>query len=360
MGTSWLGNLFYYRSEGSNSIRIIFFLLVIIINFLPTFSWSWDLPLSEYAKRSLDHLVRTCIEILSSLLSVVGGLFGYLVFVVQFKYGFSIISGALAWPSLTCHRWPAISKMFAARPPYTAKQVWKTGLVSLGNCDSCCGTRALPSNITLGRFSLRTDLGEAAALIYRTQPLIGQPISLVWPVQFHLSPSLKLAVHIWRSTVRRNYPRLDRSSSADPAAVLWSLSWSLTLEHVNSEVTIKTNICLKEKERSKYTGMRDTSHFPEEKVVLSIKDLHVYYGTNESIKVPTWEVEKNKITALTVLQDLGKSTYLRLNRTNDTIDIARVTGKFGMKESMLIVQISRFMNASNIDGFNGPTLPIDL
>ena len=53
--------------------------------------------LSEYAKKGpVTNLVRTCIEILSSLPSVVVGLFGYLIFVVQFEYGFSIISGALA------------------------------------------------------------------------------------------------------------------------------------------------------------------------------------------------------------------------------------------------------------------------
>ena len=44
----------------------------------------------------LTNFVRTCIEILSSLPSVVVGLFGYLIFVVQFQYGFSILSGALA------------------------------------------------------------------------------------------------------------------------------------------------------------------------------------------------------------------------------------------------------------------------
>ena len=44
----------------------------------------------------MTNFIRTCIEILSSLPSVVVGLFGYLIFVVQFEYGFSIISGALA------------------------------------------------------------------------------------------------------------------------------------------------------------------------------------------------------------------------------------------------------------------------
>ena len=68
--------------------------------------------------------------------------------------------------------------------------------------------------------------------------------------------------------------------------------------------------------------------FPEEKVALSTKDLHVYYGKNESIKGIDMQFEKQEITALIGPSGSGKSTYLRsLNRMNDTIDIAKVTGQ---------------------------------
>ena len=68
--------------------------------------------------------------------------------------------------------------------------------------------------------------------------------------------------------------------------------------------------------------------FPEEEVVLSTKNLHVYYGKNESIKGVDMQFQKNKITALIGPSGSGKSTYLRsLNRMNDTIDIAKVTGE---------------------------------
>ncbi|MGT2741711.1 phosphate ABC transporter ATP-binding protein PstB [Streptococcus plurextorum] len=67
--------------------------------------------------------------------------------------------------------------------------------------------------------------------------------------------------------------------------------------------------------------------FPEEKVILSTKDLHVYYGQKEAIKGIDMQFEKNKITALIGPSGCGKSTFLRsLNRMNDTIDIAKVTG----------------------------------
>ena len=63
-------------------------------------------------------------------------------------------------------------------------------------------------------------------------------------------------------------------------------------------------------------------------IALETKDLHVYYGSNESIKGIDMKFEKNKITALIGPSGSGKSTYLRsLNRMNDTIAIAKVTGE---------------------------------
>ncbi|MCP1640265.1 phosphate transport system ATP-binding protein [Streptococcus gallinaceus] len=68
--------------------------------------------------------------------------------------------------------------------------------------------------------------------------------------------------------------------------------------------------------------------FPQEKIALETKDLHVYYGGKEANKGIDMQFEKNKITALIGPSGCGKSTYLRsLNRMNDTIDIAKVTGE---------------------------------
>jgi phosphate transport system ATP-binding protein len=70
----------------------------------------------------------------------------------------------------------------------------------------------------------------------------------------------------------------------------------------------------------------------DKEIALSTTDLHVYYGDNESIKGVDMRFEKNKITALIGPSGSGKSTYLRaLNRMNDTIDIARVTGTIDYK-----------------------------
>jgi phosphate transport system ATP-binding protein len=54
----------------------------------------------------------------------------------------------------------------------------------------------------------------------------------------------------------------------------------------------------------------------------------VYYGSNHAIRNVTLEIGTGEVIALIGPSGCGKSTYLRcLNRMNDSIDSARVTGK---------------------------------
>jgi ABC-type multidrug transport system fused ATPase/permease subunit len=58
------------------------------------------------------------------------------------------------------------------------------------------------------------------------------------------------------------------------------------------------------------------------------ENVNVYYGDNHAIRDVTLEIGKKEVIALIGPSGCGKSTYLRcLNRMNDTIDVARVTGK---------------------------------
>jgi len=80
-----------YEAGGGIGIQLYnsFFLLVVTLIISIPLSMGAGIYLSEYAKKGrLTDFVRTCIEILSSLPSVVVGLFGYFIFVVQFQYGF--------------------------------------------------------------------------------------------------------------------------------------------------------------------------------------------------------------------------------------------------------------------------------
>ncbi|AZN42430.1 phosphate ABC transporter ATP-binding protein PstB [Paenibacillus albus] len=61
---------------------------------------------------------------------------------------------------------------------------------------------------------------------------------------------------------------------------------------------------------------------------LSAKNVHVYYGEKEAIKGVSLDFAPREVTALIGPSGCGKSTFLRsLNRMNDTIDNARVTGE---------------------------------
>lgn len=74
-----------------------FYLLVLTLLISVPIALGGAIYLTEYApKNRLTHFVKTAIEVLSSLPSIVVGLFGFLFFVLQMGWGFSILSGALA------------------------------------------------------------------------------------------------------------------------------------------------------------------------------------------------------------------------------------------------------------------------
>jgi phosphate transport system ATP-binding protein len=61
------------------------------------------------------------------------------------------------------------------------------------------------------------------------------------------------------------------------------------------------------------------------------EDVNVFYGDNHAIKNVTLEIGKKEVIALIGPSGCGKSTFLRcLNRMNDSIDIARVSGKISL------------------------------
>ncbi|MCI1283949.1 phosphate ABC transporter permease PstA [Lacticaseibacillus songhuajiangensis] len=162
--------------------------------------------LAEYAKPSWQtDFVRTAIEILSSLPSVVVGLFGFLIFVLQFKMGFSILSGALALtlfnlPLLTRNIEDALRQVsFAQREAGLALGLsrWETVL-------RIVIPEALPGIISGLVLGAGRVFGEAAALIYtagQSAPALDftnwNPASISSPIS-PFRPAETLAVHIWK------------------------------------------------------------------------------------------------------------------------------------------------------------------
>ena len=162
--------------------------------------------LSEYAPENRwTQMLRLAIEVLSSLPSVVVGLFGYLVFVLQFGFDFSLLAGALA---LTILNLPILTRSCEdalQQVPYLQRQA---GL-GLGMSKWRVTTKivlpaALPGIITGAILSAGRIFGEAAALIYtagQSSPAINyadwnsfSPTSFLNPMR----PAETLAVHIWK------------------------------------------------------------------------------------------------------------------------------------------------------------------
>jgi phosphate transport system ATP-binding protein len=62
--------------------------------------------------------------------------------------------------------------------------------------------------------------------------------------------------------------------------------------------------------------------------LITVRDCNVYYGDTHAIRNVTLDIGRNEVISLIGPSGCGKSTFLRcLNRMNDTIDSARVTGE---------------------------------
>ncbi|MGN1280230.1 MAG: phosphate ABC transporter permease PstA [Limosilactobacillus sp.] len=183
--------------------------------------------LSEYAPNNRrTRLLRLAIEVLSSLPSVVVGLFGYLVFVLKFGLDFSLLAGALA---LTILNLPILTRSCEdalRQVPYLQRQAGLgLGMAKWRVTTKIVLPAALPGIITGAILSAGRIFGEAAALIYtagQSAPAISytdwnpfSPTSFLNP----LRPAETLAVHIWKVNSEGLVPDA-RAVSNGSAAVL--------------------------------------------------------------------------------------------------------------------------------------------
>ena len=75
---------------------------------------------------------------------------------------------------------------------------------------------------------------------------------------------------------------------------------------------------------------RQHAHYDlnDAEIAMELADVAVYYGSYQAVRDIDLKVERNKITAFIGSSGSGKSTVLRaLNRMNDLVPSARVTGK---------------------------------
>ena len=207
-----------------NSVYIL--ILTTIISF--PIALGVGIYLAEYAKDNwFTSLLKTIIELLSSLPSIVVGLFGYLIFVIKFQIGFSIISGAI---TLTFFNLPLLTRSIedAFRAvPLDQRQAgvalgiskWKTIMGIVFPC-------ALPKILTGVILSAGRIFGEAAALIFtagQSNSVINyadwNPFSPTSPLNI-FRPAETLAVHIWKVNTESILPDAHQVSSGSAAVLI--------------------------------------------------------------------------------------------------------------------------------------------
>ena len=184
--------------------------------------------LSEYAADNwFTGLIRTSVEVLSSLPSVVVGLFGYLLFVIKLNLGFSILSGAIA---LTFFNLPLLTRNIEESlrgvPNLQREAGMSLGLSHWKTTTKIILPAALPGILTGLILSAGRIFGEAAALIYTA----GQSAPTVdytnWNIFSDTSflnpmrPAETLAVHIWKVNTESVTPDAHLISSASSAVLI--------------------------------------------------------------------------------------------------------------------------------------------
>ncbi len=218
-----------FQAGGGIGVQLFnsFYLLLLAMLISLPISLGAGIFLSEYAGKGwLVDVVRTAIEILSSLPSVVVGLFGFLLFVIQFKFGFSIISGALA---LTMFNLPLLTRSIEdslEQVPFSQREAGLSlGISRWETVIHVVIPEALPGIISGVILGAGRVFGEAAALIYtagQSAPALNfgdwNPFDIQSPLS-PLRPAETLAVHIWKINAEGIQPDAT-AVSAGASAVL--------------------------------------------------------------------------------------------------------------------------------------------
>ena len=124
--------------------------------------------LSEYAREGrITRMIRICIESLASMPSIVIGIFGLMLFVVIFKWGFSVISGVMA---LTVLNLPVMTRLAEDAiknvSPDLREASLALGATQWQTITNVVLVAAIPGLVTGIVLSAGRVFGEAAALLY--------------------------------------------------------------------------------------------------------------------------------------------------------------------------------------------------
>ncbi|MCH1624939.1 phosphate ABC transporter permease PstA [Fredinandcohnia quinoae] len=222
-----------------------FYILVITMLITVPLGVGGGIYMAEYAKPGrLTNLIRSCIEVLASLPSIVIGMFGLLMFVNMTGWGFTIIGGSLA---LTVFNLPVLVRVsedaISSVPRDQKEASLALGITHWHTIKTVLIPTAFPSILTGAILASGRVFGEAAALLFtaglstpRLDYANWNPFSEDSPLNI-FRPAETLAVHIWSVNTQGLIPDVeDIANGASAVLVLSVLLFNLTARLIGTAI----------------------------------------------------------------------------------------------------------------------------
>lgn len=234
-----IGNQFF------NTIYLVFLSLLISV----PLGMASGIYMAEYAKKSkITNIIRVCVKSLSSLPSIVIGLFGYYVFILMTGMSWNLFAGALAVSILSIPLITSTTEDALRSLPIEYMQ----GSTGLGATRWQTIVKVLipacfPRIITGIILAAGRAFGEAAALLYTA----GQSTNINWNNWNVLSPTCPLnpfrpgetlSLHIWamRTEGSLNPNSTEIANFSASILVILVLSFSLISRYISHRMDKKT------------------------------------------------------------------------------------------------------------------------
>ncbi|WHY90527.1 phosphate ABC transporter permease PstA [Neobacillus cucumis] len=215
------------RDQLFNSFYVLFITMLITV----PLGIGGGIYMAEYAKPGkVTNFIRSCIEVLASLPSIVIGMFGLLMFVTLTGWGYTILGGALALTVFNLPVMVRVSEDAIRTVPRELKEAsLALGITHWHTIKTVLLPSAFPSILTGAILAAGRVFGEAAALLFtaglstpRLDYTDWNPFSDVSPLNI-FRPAETLAVHIWAVNTQGLIPDVKEVSNGSAAVLVLSV-----------------------------------------------------------------------------------------------------------------------------------------
>lgn len=217
---------FQMTGIGAELFNTVYLVLISLIISVPI-GVAAGVYLAEYARPGrVTRFLRTSIETLSSLPSIVVGLFGYLVFIYWTNSKYNLFSGALCVSILSLPLLTTVTEdAFKFIPDVYREGSYGIGATHWQTIVHVLFPASMPRIITGVILAAGRGFGEAAALLYTAgmssviRPNDWDPTSLQSPLN-PFRPGDTLALHIWTLKMESILPNAEKIADFSAAVLL--------------------------------------------------------------------------------------------------------------------------------------------